>query len=61
MKPQANSNKFDYGVSNPPFSYKSWMNGLDPNNDVYKRFDGYDAVPPKKNGDFAFLLHLINH
>ncbi len=51
--------QFDYGVSNPPFSYKSWMNGLDPNNDVYKRFDGYDAVPPKKNGDFAFLLHLI--
>jgi len=51
--------QFDYGVSNPPFSYKSWMNGLDPNNDPYKRFDGYDAVPPKKNGDFAFLLHLI--
>lgn len=51
--------QFDYAVSNPPFSYKSWMNGLDPNNDTYKRFDGYDAVPPKKNGDFAFLLHLI--
>ena len=51
--------QFDYGVSNPPFSYKSWMNGLDPNNDPYNRFDGYDAVPPKKNGDFAFLLHLI--
>jgi type I restriction enzyme M protein len=51
--------QFNYAVSNPPFSYKSWMNGLDPNNDLYKRFDGYDAVPPKKNGDFAFLLHLI--
>jgi type I restriction enzyme M protein len=51
--------QFDYGVSNPPFSFKSWMNGLDPNHDLYKRFDGYDAVPPKKNGDFAFLLHLI--
>ena len=50
---------FDYAVANPPFSYKSWMNGLDPVNDVYKRFDGYDAVPPKKNGDFAFLLHMI--
>jgi type I restriction enzyme M protein len=49
---------FDYGVANPPFSYKSWMNGLDPENDVYKRFEGY-ATPPKKNGDFAFLLHLI--
>jgi len=35
------------------------MNGLDPKNDIYKRFDGYDNVPPNKNGDFAFLLHLI--
>jgi len=50
---------FDYAVANPPFSYKSWMNGLDPANDIYKRFEGYDAAPPKKNGDFAFLLHLI--
>ena len=50
---------FDYAVANPPFSYKSWMNGLDPTNDVYSRFDGYDAAPPKKNGDFAFMLHLI--
>lgn len=51
--------QFDYAVANPPFSYKSWMNGLDPTNDLYERFDGYDATPPKKNGDFAFLLHLI--
>ena len=50
---------FDYAVANPPFSYKSWMNGLDPANDIYKRFEGYDAAPPKKNGDFAFLLHMI--
>ncbi len=51
--------QFDYAVANPPFSYKAWMNGIDPANDIYKRFEGYDAVPPKKNGDFAFLLHLI--
>ena len=51
--------QFDYAVANPPFSHKAWMNGLDPANDLYKRFEGYDAVPPKKNGDFAFLLHLI--
>jgi len=50
--------QFDYGVSNPPFSYKSWTNGLNPENDIYQRFLGY-AVPPQKNGDFAFLLHLI--
>jgi type I restriction enzyme M protein len=30
--------QFDYAVANPPFSYKSWMNGLDPKNDIYKRF-----------------------
>ena len=49
---------FDFAVSNPPFSTKSWSNGLDPVNDEFKRFDGY-AIPPTKNGDYAFLLHLI--
>jgi len=51
--------QLDYAVSNPPFSYKAWMNGWNPANDIYKRFEGYDSLPPKKNGDFAFLLHLI--
>ena len=49
---------FDYAVANPPFSYKKWMNGLDPSNDIFKRFEGY-ASPPAKNGDYAFLLHMI--
>ena len=49
---------FDFAVSNPPFSTKSWSNGIDPVNDEFKRFDGY-AIPPTKNGDYAFLLHLI--
>lgn len=51
--------QFDFAVANPPFSYKKWMNGLDPKNDIYKRFEGYQNLPPKKNGDFAFLLHLV--
>ncbi|MDR4506207.1 MAG: type I restriction-modification system subunit M [Candidatus Scalindua sp.] len=51
--------QLDYAVSNPPFSYKAWTNGWDPANDIYKRFEGYDSLPPRKNGDFAFLLHLI--
>ncbi len=51
--------QFDYAVANPPFSYKSWRNGWDPDNDIYKRFEGYDNIPPKRNGDYAFLLHLI--
>ena len=49
---------FDYAVANPPFSTKSWGNGIDPRHDIFKRFDGYD-IPPAKNGDYAFLLHLI--
>ncbi|MBO8169194.1 MAG: type I restriction-modification system subunit M [Thermoanaerobacteraceae bacterium] len=49
---------FHFAVANPPFSLKSWSNGLDPNNDPYKRFEGY-GIPPAKNGDYAFLLHFI--
>jgi type I restriction enzyme M protein len=46
---------FDYLVANPPFSHKTWRNGFD---DTLGRFDGF-AEPPAKNGDFAFLLHMI--
>ncbi len=49
---------FDYVVANPPFSYKSWRNGFDPDHDQYGRFDGF-GVPPNKNGDYAFLLHIL--
>jgi len=48
---------FDFAVANPPFSQKNWMNGVDADNDPYHRFD--DGIPPAKNGDYAFLLHLI--
>lgn len=49
---------FDFAVANPPFSYKSWMSGFDPYHDEYERFTGF-GIPPAKNGDYAFLLHLI--
>jgi type I restriction enzyme M protein len=49
---------FDYAVANPPFSFKAWMNGFNPADDLFQRFDGY-SQPPKKNGDYAFLLHFI--
>ena len=49
---------FDYAVANPPFSTKSWSNGLDPENDPYDRFREF-GIPPAKNGDYAFLLHFI--
>lgn len=48
---------FDFAVANPPFSYKSWSNGLDPAHDEFNRFDL--GVPPAKNGYYAFLLHIV--
>ena len=47
----------DFVVANPPFSSKAWRNGFNPENDLYDRFA--DGIPPKKNGDYAFLLHII--
>jgi len=45
---------FDFVVMNPPFSTKSWSNGLE--ND-YGRFEF--GMPPAKNGDYAFVLHAL--
>lgn len=61
--------QFDFVVANPPFSLKSWSNGvydtdgdanieLPPNARDYGRFKGF-GIPPAKNGDYAFLLHII--
>lgn len=47
--------QFDFAVVNPPFSDKNWTHGLI----EYGRFDGYGDRPPEKNGDFAWLLHII--
>src|SRR6266487_3057012 len=52
-----NLKTFDFVVANPPFSNKAWSNGFDPFHDLYARF--VDGVPPLKNGDYAFLLHII--
>ena len=48
---------FDFSVANPPFSVKSWDNGINVNDDTYKRFEY--GIPPDKNGDYAFLLHIL--
>ena len=48
---------FDFAVANPPFSSKAWSNGLNPDNDEFHRFEF--GIPPAKNGDYAFLLHLL--
>lgn len=45
---------FDFVVMNPPFSVKSWSNGLE------NEFDRFEyGRPPEKNGDYAFLLHAL--
>ena len=49
---------FDYVVANPPFSDKRWSTGIDPYNDEYERFTHF-GVPPSKQGDYAYLLHII--
>jgi type I restriction enzyme M protein len=52
---------FDFVVANPPFSSKAWSNGFDPGSDLFKRFQLGDRmlIPPQKNGDYAFLLHIL--
>jgi type I restriction enzyme M protein len=47
--------QFDFAVVNPPFSDKNWTHGLK----EFGRFDGWGDRPPQKNGDFAWLLHII--
>jgi type I restriction enzyme M protein len=49
--------QFDFAVANPPFSSKAWSNGFNPVKDEFDRFE--DGIPPAKNGDYAFLLHLL--
>jgi type I restriction enzyme M protein len=52
---------YDYVVANPPFSDKTWSTGLalgdSGQGDRYQRFTW--GVPPRKQGDYAYLLHII--
>ncbi|MXP25792.1 N-6 DNA methylase [Altererythrobacter indicus] len=53
---------YDYVVANPPFSDKSWSNGFSYDEDgavadIHNRFVW--GAPPKKQGDYAYLLHII--
>ena len=48
---------YDYVVANPPFSDKAWSTGLTPSDDAFQRFAW--GVPPAKQGDYAYLLHII--
>ena len=65
VKPQFLDGKqlrtYDYVVANPPFSDKAWSTGLtlgeSGEGDEYKRFAW--GVPPNKQGDYAYLLHIV--
>lgn len=48
---------FDFAVANPPFSNKNWTSGVNPTEDLFGRFSW--GIPPEKNGDYAFLLHIL--
>src|SRR5580693_4486214 len=48
---------YDYVVANPPFSEKTWSTGLTPSADPFQRFQW--GEPPAKQGDYAYLLHII--
>lgn len=49
--------RFDYIVANPPFSMKNWTDGIA--GKEYGRFEGYGDTPPEKNGDYAWLMHIL--
>ncbi len=57
FKDGQNLRTYDYVVANPPFSVKTWTIGLTPETDLYQRFTW--GIPPKKQGDYAFLLHIL--
>ena len=52
---------YDFVVANPPFSDKAWSTGLTlgegGSGDRFQRFTW--GVPPTKQGDYAYLLHII--
>ncbi len=61
---------FDFVVANPPFSSKNWATGFNPQDDLFGRFEKDEVeslktgkasykTPPDKNGDYAFLLHIL--
>lgn len=57
VDPDGALKRFDFAVANPPFSFKSWTTGVNPAEDEFGRFEY--GTPPDKNGDYAFLLHIL--
>lgn len=47
--------RFDFVVMNPPFSTKNWTDGYKD----FGRTEGIGTLPPEKNGDYAWFLHVL--
>jgi len=51
---------FDYIVANPPFSTKSWLKSAKAEDKYHRWGESINiGIPPEKNGDYAFLLHIV--
>jgi type I restriction enzyme M protein len=48
--------KFDIVVANPPFSLDKW-GAENAESDTWQRF--WRGVPPRSNGDYAFITHMV--
>ena len=57
FKDGENLRTYDFVVANPPFSDKTWSTGITPSVDTFQRFAW--GIPPAKQGDYAYLLHII--
>jgi type I restriction enzyme M protein len=57
LNPNGSLRTFDIVVANPPYSIKDWEYEMF-KSDKYGRINGYD-MPPNKNADYAFVLHII--
>ncbi len=57
LNPNGSLQTFDIVVANFPYSIKEWEYEIFKSN-KYGRIDGYE-MPPNKNADFAFILHII--
>jgi type I restriction system adenine methylase HsdM len=49
--------RFDYVVSNPPFSVRNWNRNNDFDN--YNRWNLNTGIPSNNNADLAFVLHVL--
>jgi len=57
LNPQGGLQTFDIVVANPPYAIKDWEYEIFKTN-KFGRLEGYD-MPPEKNADYAFVLHII--